>query len=343
MKKLFMLLAGLLAIVTSCNTSTASGNHNDKKETAAKVSSKHEALPAKITIEGIAQNPEGIEYDKNDQTFLLSSLNAGPVIKVNVNGSYKPFTHGEPYPMSTAGLQIDYPNNRLLVAAFNGMELYDQDPETKGTANLRIYNLTTGAMEKDINLSALVPDAPAYFANDVAVDTEGNVYISDWFAGVVYKVDMAGNPSIFWRNETGIPSGANGLDYHPDGYLLVSLVSVNEKGLYANYGLIKVPVSNPKLASVVNITNSGFAGFDGMVVTADGNVIGVTNNGKTPGGNTLIEISGSNDWQSATVMNASEIAPSTTVAVTPEGLHYVINQDFTRNEATTWVIEQIRF
>jgi hypothetical protein len=29
-----------------------------------------------ITIEGIALNPEGIEYDSTDKTFLLSSFNA---------------------------------------------------------------------------------------------------------------------------------------------------------------------------------------------------------------------------------------------------------------------------
>ena len=31
-----------------------------------------------LTIKNIAQNPEGIEYDKTDHTFLLSSLNALP-------------------------------------------------------------------------------------------------------------------------------------------------------------------------------------------------------------------------------------------------------------------------
>ncbi len=33
-------------------------------------------LPSKVLVKNLAQNPEGIEYDKNDNTFLLSSLNA---------------------------------------------------------------------------------------------------------------------------------------------------------------------------------------------------------------------------------------------------------------------------
>jgi sugar lactone lactonase YvrE len=341
MNKLLLLSAISIGFVsTSCQAGNTETSSN--KEVVAPAKSKTE-LPGTIKVNGIAQNPEGVEYDKSDQTFLLSSLNAGPIIKVNPDGTYKPFTTGEPYPMSTAGLHIDYKNNRLLVAAFNGTELFDQDPATKGVSNLRIYNLKTGAMEKDINLSSLVPDAPAYFANDVAVDNEGNAYVTDWYAGVVYKVDMNGTTSVFWKNETGIPSGTNGIDFHPDGYLLVSLVSVNEKGLYANYGLVKIPVNKPKSAKLVEISNAGFTGFDGMVIKENGNVVGVTNNGTTPGGNTLIELSSKNNWESAKVINSKPMAASTTVAVTEESENYVINQDFTQPMKENWTINLIKF
>jgi len=300
-------------------------------------------FPDTIKIEGIALNPEGIEYNKNDHTFLLSSLNAAPITKVYLDGTFKPFTSGEKFPLSTAGLQIDYKRNRLLAAGFNGTELFDGDPATKGTAYLRIYNLETGVIEQDINLSFLAPDASAYFANDIAVDNDGNVYISDWYAHIIYKVDLDGNPSIFWTNETGIPSGPNGLDFHPDGYLLVSILNVNDKWLYADYGLVKIPVNDPKSAKIVDISNSGYAGFDGMVINAKGNIVGVTNNGKSPGGNMLIELSGKNDWKSAKVINSKDITASTTVAVTPDNKQYVINQDFSNDLKKTWTIELIEF
>lgn len=340
MNKLFT-LSVLIILVTSCQTKTT--KKNSTNEVVKEIEKNKIELPNTVKIEGVAQNPEGIEYNTNDQTFFLSSLNANPIIKINTDGTYKSFTSGEQYPVSTAGLQIDYKNNRLLVAGFNGMELYDNNPATKGLATLRIYNLETGIMEKDINLSSLVPDAPAYFANDVALDNEGNVYITDWYAGVVYKVDMSGKASILWENKTGIPSGTNGIDFHSDGHLLVSLVSVNEKGLYANYGLVKIPLNNPKSAKLVNITNSGFTGFDGMVIKNNGNVVGITNNGKTPGGNTLIELSSNNKWESAEVVNSKNITASTTVAVTLENFNYIINQDFISNNAENWTIERIKF
>ena len=295
-----------------------------------------------ITINGIAQNPEGIEYDKTDHTFLLSSLNASPIIKVKPDGSYKAFTSGEKFPLSTAGLQIDDKHNRLLVAAFNGMELMDKDPKTKGVSFLRVYNLKTGVIEKTINLSSLAPKADAYFANDVAVDNEGNAYVTDWYANVVYKVDNAGKATLFWENTTGIKGGPNGIDYQ-DGALLVSLLKVDDKGLYAHYGLVKVPVKNPKSATIVQMNNSGFAGFDGMVVKQNGNIIGVTNDQKTAGGNLMIELSSDDAWKSATVIHTKKIKPSTTVAVTEHNENYVIHQDFTDNFAKTWTIEQEEF
>jgi sugar lactone lactonase YvrE len=333
MKKSIMLSATIAAIMSITSYSVTANTDSTSNTT-----------PETITIKNIAQNPEGIEYKKADNTFLLSSLNATPIIKVKMDGTYTPFTSGEAFPLSTAGLQIDDKRNRLLVAAFNATELepLDKDPATKGTSHLRIYNLKTGILEKDINLSSTAPDGKAYFANDLTVDNDGNVYISDWYSGIIYKVDLEGKASLFWSNKTGIPSGPNGLDFHPDGYLLVSILNVNEKGLYADYGLVKIPVKDPKTAKVVNIA-SGFTGFDGMVITDKGNVIGVTNNGKVPGGNRLIELAGKKDWESAEVINAKAINASTTVAITPNNKNFVINQDFSNGTAKNWTIEQIKF
>ena len=299
--------------------------------------------PNNVKIKGLAQNPEGIEFNKNDHTFFLSSLNAAPIAKVNLNGTFKPFTSGEKFPLSTAGLQIDYKRNRLLVAGFNGTAVMDNDPKTKGVSFLRIYDLTTGVLQKEINLSSLAPDANSYFANDVAVDSDGNVYISDWYANLIYKVDLDAKASIFWKNSSDVAGEPNGLDFHPDGYLLVSLISVNEKGIYSKHGLVKIPVDDATLATNVTINDTKFAGFDGMVITSKGNIIGVTNDRTSGGGNLLIELLGTKDWSFAEVINAKAVTPSTTVAVTPDNENYVINQDFSDNFKKSWTIEKIKF
>jgi len=300
-------------------------------------------FPNNVKVKNVAQNPEGVEYDKNDNTFLLSSLNAAPILKVNLDGSSKPFTSGEKFPLSTAGLQVDYKRNRLLVAGFNGTEAMDNNPKTKGTSHLRIYNLKTGILQKDINLSHLASDTNGYFANDLTVDNAGNVYITDWYAQVIYKVDLDGNANLFWKNNTGIPSGSNGIDFHKDGYLLVSMLNVNEKWLYSDFALVKIPVDNPSMAKIIKIDDSKFSAFDGMVINRDGNVVGVTNNQKIPGGNMLIELKSDDNWKSAKVINSKSITASTTLTITPENKNYVLHQDFTKPNKKTWNIEQIKF
>lgn len=301
-------------------------------------------FPKSITINGIAQNPEGIEFNKKESTFLLSSLNAMPIIKVNLDGTYKAFSSGEKFPLSTAGLQIDYKRDRLLVAGFNGLELMDNNAQTKGASFLRVYNLTTGMLEKDINLNYLVPDAQAYFANDIALDDNGNAYISDWYARVIYKVDVDGKATLFWKNTTGIPSGPNGIDFHKDGYLLVSLLNVDQhSGLYRDFALVKISLNNPTSTTIVDVKTSAFSGFDGMVLKDDGKLVGVTNNQKTAGGNTLIQLKSDDDWRSAKLVNTKAITTSTTVAITKKGENYVINQDFMQPKATNWKIQRIDF
>ena len=336
--KSLLLLVVTLSGVSLFSTACVGGSGSLKS-----VESQSQEFPKSIKVEGIALNPEGIEYDKNDQTFLLSSLNAMPIIKVNLDGRFKPFTSGEKFPLSTAGLQIDYKRNRLFVAGFNGRELMDSDPKTKGASFLRVYNLKSGILEQEVNLSSLVPQASAYFANDIAVDSDGNVYISDWYAGLVYKVDGDGVATVFWRNSSGIAGGPNGLDVHSDGYLLVSLLKVNDKGIYSDFGLVKIPLNDSTLSTIVNIKSVKFAGFDGMVIDKCGNIVGVTNNQKSAGGNMLIELSSKDAWKSAEVTQAKEITPSTTVALTPENKKFVIHQNFSNNFAKTWNIERIDF
>jgi len=310
---------------------------------ALNLDAKDVKIPDSITINNIAQNPEGIEYDKYDNTFLLSSLNAKPIAKVSANGKYKAFTHGEKYPLSTAGIQSDCKRNRLLVAGFNGNAIMDNDPKTKGISALRIYNIKTGALLEDINLSSLVPNASAYFANDLTVDKAGNVYITDWYANVIYKVDLDGKASLFWQNNTGKKGTPNGIDIDKDGNLLVSLVSIGKEGHYEGFGLVKIPTSNPKKAKLVDIKDAKFAGFDGLVVNKDGDIVGVSNDQKGAGGNMLIKLSTRDGWNSAEVTKSKSIKASTTVAVSKDNKNYVINQDFSDNNKTSWRIEKVEF
>lgn len=325
MKKVILSLAFVASILSSCR----------KDETA--IEPVTENYPNQITSMQAGLNPEGIEYNKNTKRFYLSSMNGGKIVAVDYNGTTTNFTSGEPYPLSSAGLQVDYVNNRLLVACSNLQELFDNDSTTKGISVLRVFDLATGVFQREVNLSSLVPLATQYFANDLAIDNSGNVYVTDFGAWVIYKIDINNTPTIFFNDQT-ILKQPNGIEFHPDGYLLTSQL---DYPAFAQFALVKIPISNPNAASTVSVNTNLFKGFDGMVLNKANNVVGMTNNGTSQ--NTVIELKSTDSWQSCSLVTSTQVKSSTTIAYLPNDIYYTINNDFQNSSATNWVIERIKF
>ncbi|KAB5527367.1 hypothetical protein DKX38_021214 [Salix brachista] len=116
---------------------------------------------------------------------------------------------------SSLGIVVDRPRNRLLVAIsdilgnkYNALAAYDLSTWD------RLF-LTTLDNEKA-------------FADDVAVDAEGNAYVTDAKSNKIWKVGADGKFVSFIRNPLFIAKewyknliGLNGIVYHPDGFLIV--------------------------------------------------------------------------------------------------------------------------
>lgn len=282
-------------------------------------------FPQEVTVEFENLKPEGIEYNKNNNTFLLGSLTMGNVIEVDLEGNYTNFTNDESL-LSSAGIHVDYEGDRLLVTSFDPAAFFGG----KSIAALNIYKLSTKEKIDEVSFLELVPEAELITPNDIAVDADGNVYITDFLGDVIYKVNQNYEASIFMEDKD-ILDGPNGLDFHPDGYLLVS----NLKGDQ----LLKIPVDKPADVSIVEINDELFSGMDGVVYKADGKLVGVTSF------ETLVELSSTDNWTTATVDNSKALSsPGTTVAVTPEGKQYALLTDVVNPDVfTNWVIELIEF
>jgi len=281
-------------------------------------------FPDEVTVTFENLRPEGIEYNKNNTTFLLGSLTMGDVIEVDFDGNHTNFTNDTTL-LASAGIHIDYEGDRLLVTsidpgAFGG---------AKSIAGINVYRLSTKEKIEEISFLDLLPNAMFFTPNDIAVDAAGNIYVTDFFGNVIYKIDENYEASIF--SDSPALVGPNGIDYHPDGYLLVSNLLAGQ--------LLKVPIANPADMSVVMIDDERFSGMDGIVYKADGKLVGITSF------ETLVELSSTDDWATATVENSKELAsPGTTVAVTPEGNHFALLTDVANQMVfTDWVIEQIVF
>lgn len=64
----------------------------------------------------------------------------------------------------------------------------------------------------------------AHFANDMALDAEGNLYVTASFAPVIYRISQNGTASVFAENplfQDGEGFNLNGIAWVDEGYLLV--------------------------------------------------------------------------------------------------------------------------
>lgn len=179
--------------------------------------------------------PEGLEYDHWNDRFILSIALQG-TIGVVKDGEFSTFINDDVL-IVPLGTQINKARQRLLVTnADHGYGV--KSGEALTTGGLASYDLSGElifyADFTDLNL-------PYYFPNDVAIDHEGNAYVTDSFNGVIYKVDPNGKPGIFYSNQmlATMPSnvGMNGIDYDPRGFLLVTHTTENK--------LLKFPIDDP--------------------------------------------------------------------------------------------------
>ncbi|WP_185816969.1 SMP-30/gluconolactonase/LRE family protein [Hymenobacter metallilatus] len=218
------------------------------------------ASPDKITVPQAALSPEGIQYDEANRRFFVSSRTQGRIGTVKDDSTYTQFADDARL-VSTIGLNLDANRQRLLVAVSdNGANTSRSSAATRQKlAALAIYNTNNGTLSNFVDLGGLRP-TQNHFANDIAVDSQGNAYITDSLSPIIYKVDTQGNASVFLENAQLAASsgfGLNGIVFHPDGYLLVAR---------SNDGtLFKVPLSTPANFSRVTTTQS-LVGADGLLL-----------------------------------------------------------------------------
>lgn len=234
MKKTFFSTAVgfLLVLLFACTTNSPEINEiNEEVNLTANYKANKTQV---ITIEEQDLYPEGLEYDKRNDRFLLTSITRGNIGQVK-DGVYSEWVNDEDL-TATVGIHIDHTRKRVLVAnaaltSLAALAAYDLDGN-------RIFYTDLGSLTSGAN-----------FANDVTVDQHGNAYVTDSFSGVIYKVDLNGNATVFYANEEFVPEvggfGLNGIDYDPRGYLLVSKSDSGQ--------LLKFPIDNPDNFTVVDL------------------------------------------------------------------------------------------
>ncbi len=242
--------------------------------------------------------PEGVVYDKFNNRFYVSSTTRGDIGLILANGSYSPFIT-DPALIGTTGLEID--EARKVLYASNS---------SIGTVG--IYSINTGARVAFIDLIPVVPGA-LVFINDIALNPQGNAYVTNSRTPVIYKISRDGVASIFYQDQAFATTGFgfNGIEYgnQNGGFLLVAF-NVNNQ-------VVKLPVNDPSLYNIVTL-DAPLAGPDGLLLSKNGKDLIVVNN--AGGGNgKVISFSSQNKWRSGSANSAFETGSVFPTTATTDG------------------------
>lgn len=259
--------------------------------------------------------PEGIEYDQTNRRILSGSFAEGTVFQIHEDGRLTPVI-ADPQIESSVGIEVDEPRGRLLVVVSDAAAL---EVGTTGYAKLGVYDSTTGERFAMIDLAAVIGtslhDPPRYFANDVAVDDDGNAYVTEMLNDAIYKITPDYQASVLYRFpplETS--ERLNGIVYHENGYLLVT----------AGRRLVKVPVDNPMANRDVAL-DEPLDRQDGLVWAADGRLVSVSNSSSSP---RAVAFTSIDDWATAQRAGVARLAGQASTAAVVGNDIWVVHPQF---------------
>jgi sugar lactone lactonase YvrE len=151
------------------------------------------------------------------------------------------------------GLAFHPTSGELLVIDFGGKQVLSVNPVTGAATQF-----------------ASIPGGAAAGPNALTFDDDGNVYVSDSFQGVIWKILPSGGNADSWASSSllttsGVPPfGANGIAFNRDR----SAMFVANTG---NDTIVKIPVDNGEPGDPVVFVNS-INGADGLIMDDDDNL-----------------------------------------------------------------------
>jgi len=243
-----------------------------------------------IPVKGLY--PEGTAYNPANQLFYIGSVTDGTIGTVDKNGKYTSI-YKDSTLKSTYGMKVDTKRNLLWVCASDANYSKYSTPSTfKKMAKVIALDLKTNRVVKSIDLSKLYHGP--HFANDLCLDDKNNLYITDSFSPVIYKIDSKDKASVFLKSDLfkGEDVGLNGIVYHKDGFLLVSMGSTGS--------IYKIALHKAVHIHKVTIDRF-FPGADGLLLTKNNTLVLVQNKGT----NAVFELSSPDKWLSAKLKSAT--------------------------------------
>jgi len=269
--------------------------------TSAEISLGDNINPKSIIIKKQALFPEDLKYDPYSDRFIVGSFREGAVYAINMDGTYEQLVNDSRL-HSVLGIQIDFERDKIFVTSSDiGSSLRPFSGGPSKAAFLGVYKFSTGEPIEFIDLAALTPNSN-HLANGIALDPEGNAYITDSFSHRIYKVDLEGNASTFLESDVfkGKGINLNGIVYHPGGYLIAVKKSDGT--------LFKIPLDNPESLSLIE-TPTKFVGGDGLILIDNNDLIVIANQASGQITEAIFSLKSKDHWGSAQVADKYTFDP----------------------------------
>jgi sugar lactone lactonase YvrE len=233
----------------------------------------------------LPDTPEGLAVDSKGHLFATLA-NIGEVVELKEDGSYEHVAwvpsreesgHGV-----LLGLDVDKGDNLYVAYTARSQRNFAQDLTNPFHPACRDATVTRSGVYKIVaktkEVAALATKAdgwPFCFPDDVAVDSHGNVYMTDLTYAGIWKISPDGknvnlwssHPLLNWSSKpySGLPLGVNDLT-----------LDKQEKNIYAvtdgDPVVLRIPINADGSAGDPIVLSTGFSPFDGIELDAKGNI-----------------------------------------------------------------------
>jgi sugar lactone lactonase YvrE len=201
--------------------------------------------------------PEGVAVDKRGNAFVSLIAPVSEIRKITPSGAQSTLVDLDVGGNGPLGLAVDAPGN-----VYAGVATFD--PATQG-----VYRVSRGGTATRLPGSEAIA-----FANGLAFDKRGNLFVADSIGGAVWRIARGGSAEIWLQDPLlagtgelgiGFPVGANGIAYHRNAII----VSNTELGT-----LVRIPVRPDGSAGApsVMVEDPALLGSDGIALDVRGAV-----------------------------------------------------------------------